>query len=121
MKLEQAYRITSFVPPDHLDAVLEAVLEEVPLAYGPYEKSAWWSAVGTEQFEPVAGASPSVGEIGRTEKVPTVRLEFVIPPDKPLLDAVLRALARAHPWQEPAMFVDSTLITLSSQPPGTVS
>jgi len=117
VQLEEAYRITSFVPPDHLDAVLEAVLAEAPLAYGPYDKSAWWSAVGIEQFEPRPGAQPSVGEIGKTERVPTIRLEFVIPREAALLDRVLAALLAAHPWQEPAVFIDRTTITISNPRP----
>ena len=117
MWLQQAYRVTNFVPPDHLDAVLHAVLEKVPLVYGRYEKSAWWSAAGTEQFEPMAGAAPTVGEIGKTERVPTIRLEFVIPLDGQILQDVLRALVTAHPWQTPAVFVDSTMITMSSNEP----
>ncbi len=114
MELRQAHRVTTFVPPEHLDAVLEAVLAHAPLTYGPYDKSAWWSAVGTEQFEPRAGASPTVGEVGKTERVPTIRLEFVIRHDPGLLDRVLKALLKAHPWQEPAVFVDATTITVST-------
>ena len=114
MRLQDAYRITTFVPPEHLDAVLEAVITRAPLTYGPYDKSAWWSSVGTEQFEPKAGANPTVGEIGKTERVPTIRLEFTIPRDAELLARVLEALLRAHPWQEPAVFIDPTTITVSS-------
>jgi hypothetical protein len=114
MQLRDAYRITTFVPPEHLDGLLEAVLAQAPLRYGPYEKSAWWSGIGTEQFEPVAGANPTVGEIGKTERVPAVRLEFVIPREAELLNRVLESLLQAHPWQEPAVFVDSTTITVST-------
>lgn len=55
MRLQEAYRITTFVPPEHVGAVLEAILAHDPLTYGPYDKSAWWSGVGTEQFEPKEG------------------------------------------------------------------
>jgi hypothetical protein len=114
MELRRAYRVTTFVPPEHLDAVLEAVLVHAPLTYGPYDKSAWWSAEGTEQFEPRAGAKPTVGEVGKRERVPTIRLEFVIPHEEELRDRVLNALLGAHPWQEPAVFVDATVITVSN-------
>ncbi len=112
--LRDAYRVTAFVPPDHLEAVLNAVVTKAPLRFGPYEKSAWWSAIGTEQFEPRAGASPAVGEIGKVERVPTIRLEFVIPRETDLLQRVLRALLHAHPWQEPAVFVDETMVSATS-------
>lgn len=114
MQLRDAYRITTFVPPEQLDAVLQAVLAQAPLTYGPYDKSAWWSAVGTEQFEPRAGANPTVGEIGKTERVPTIRLEFVIPREAELLNRVVEELLKAHPWQEPAVFIDATTITNSA-------
>ena len=111
--LQETYRITNFVPPEHVDAVMEAVIAEAPLSYGPYDKSAWWSGIGVEQFEPRPGANPTIGEIGKTERVPTVRLEFVIPRNAELLDRVLNALLKAHPWQEPATFIDTTMITVS--------
>jgi hypothetical protein len=114
MQLQEAYRLTTFVPPEHLDSLLQAIIAENPLTYGPYDKSAWWSAEGTEQFEPRAGANPTVGQIGNLERVPTIRLEFVIPHHAELLDRVVKALLRAHPWQEPAVFIDSTTITLST-------
>jgi hypothetical protein len=114
VRLQEAYRITSFIPPQHLDEVLQAIVAEAPLTYGPYDKSAWWSAPGTEQFEPRAGAKPTVGQVGKTERVPTIRLEFVIPREPQLLDRVLAALLQSHPWQEPAVFIDPTTVTVSN-------
>jgi hypothetical protein len=115
MSVRPVYRITTFVPPDHLDAVLEGVEREVPLIFGPYDRSAWWSAVGVEQFRPLPGASPTVGEPGTTERVPSVRLEFAIPRDPALLHRVLtRGVLANHPWQEPAVFVDESLSTATA-------
>ena len=112
MPLRPAYRVATFVPPDRVDAVLEAVECETPLIFGPYERSAWWSAAGVEQFQPLPDASPTVGSAGRTERVPTVRLEFAIPKDGELLARVIDdALRPSHPWQEPAVFVDECLVT----------
>ena len=56
MVLNRIYRITTFIPPEHVDALLEG--REVPLQYGKYDQSAWWSAVGVEQFRPMSGATP---------------------------------------------------------------
>jgi hypothetical protein len=112
IRLRPAYRVTTFVPPDHLDAVLEAVERETPLIFGPYDRSAWWSAVGVEQFRPQGDATPTVGRAGQTERVPTVRLELAVPRDRALLARVLDvALLPHHPWQEPAVFVDECLVT----------
>lgn len=114
MQLQDAFRVCTFVPPEHLDAVLEAVLSETPLTYGPYDRSAWWSGPGVEQFEPRPGARPTIGDVGETRRVPTIRLEFVIPRDHHLLERVLAAMLAAHPWQEPAAFIDSVMITVSN-------
>ena len=106
------YRITTFVPPDHVDALLEGIEREVPLVFGPYDRSAWWSAAGTEQFRPLPGATPTLGEVGKVERVSTVRLEFAIPRDPDLLQRVLsRGVLANHPWQEPAVFVTESMAT----------
>ncbi len=114
MPLHRMYRVTTFVPPDHLDSLLEGVMREVPLTYAPYDHSAWWSAVGVEQFRPLPGSAPTVGKPGQVERVPTVRLEFAIPRDLALLARVLsRGFVPNHPWQEPVIFVGDSLATAS--------
>jgi len=112
--IHAVYRITTFVPPDHLDTLLEAVEREVPLIFGRYDRSAWWSAAGVEQFRPLPGSTPTVGEAGRVKRVSTIRLEFAIPRDSALLDRVLtRGVIPNHPWEEPAVFVDESMATAS--------
>jgi hypothetical protein len=112
MKLREVYRITIFVPPDHIDGLLAAVERVVPLRFGDYDSSAWWSAIGTEQFRPLSGAKPTVGKVGEVERVPTIRLEFAIPRDAALLQRVLNeGIKPNHPWQEPAVFVDEGYAT----------
>lgn len=89
MRVHPIYRITTFVPPESLDALLEGIEAQAPLRFGPYDRSAWWSVPGVEQFRPLPGSTPTVGKAGSTERVPTVRLEFAIPRDPDLLDRVL--------------------------------
>jgi hypothetical protein len=112
MAVRPVYRITTFVPPDHVDAVLEGVEREVPLVFGRYDHSAWWSAPGVEQFRPLPGSTPTVGKPGQIERLPTIRLEFAIPRDPTLLERVLsRGLLPNHPWEEPAVFIDESQAT----------
>jgi hypothetical protein len=112
MRIRRLYRITTFVPPEHVDSLLDGVMREVPLTYGRYDRSAWWSAIGVEQFRPLPGSKPTVGRAGEVERVPTVRLEFAIPHDPVLLERVLsRGVIPNHPWEEPAIFVDESLAT----------
>lgn len=114
MSIRPVYRITVFVPPEHLDSLLEGVEREVSLVFGPYDRSAWWSAAGVEQFRPLPGSNPTVGQTGQVERVPTVRVEFAIPRDWDLLATVLaHGVIANHPWEEPAVFVDEALATAS--------
>lgn len=105
------YRITTFVPPDHLEALLEAIAREGGvMSFGSYEQWAWWSAPGVEQFQPLEGAKPTVGRPGQLERVASVRLEFALPRDADVLERVLtRGLIPHHPWEEPVIFVDEAL------------
>jgi hypothetical protein len=60
--LKPMYRVITFVPPEYLAGVLESIRRIIPLRYGQYDSVAWWSAEGTEQFRPLAGANPTVGK-----------------------------------------------------------
>jgi hypothetical protein len=57
MIFRKVYRVTTFVPPDRVDGPLDGIVREVPLEYGRYDCSAWWSAVGVEQFRPATAKS----------------------------------------------------------------
>lgn len=114
MNLRKVYRITTFVPPEHLEALLGGIAAEVPLRYGQYDQSAWWSAVGVEQFRPLPGSKPTSGKVGTVERVATVRVEFAIARDPgQLARLIAKGLRPHHPWQEPAIFIDETEIAIS--------
>ncbi len=104
--------MTTYVPPESLEAVLDSIEREAePLRFGNYEQWAWWSSPGIEQFRPLEGAEPTVGKVGQTERVPSVRLEFVLPRDPILLERVVsRGLIPSHPWETPVVLVDETSI-----------
>lgn len=114
MVLTQVYRITTFVPPDRLEALLTGIGSVVALQYGKYDHAAWWSAEGVEQYRPLPGSNPTSGAQGQVSRVPSVRLEFIIPRDPLLLDKVVGlGLVPNHPWEEPAVFVDESSVTLA--------
>jgi hypothetical protein len=116
MNLRKVYRVTTFVPPEHLEALLRGIAAEVPLQYGQYDQAAWWSAVGVEQFRPLPGAKPTSGTVGTVERVPTVRVEFAIARDPAqLAQLIAKGLRPNHPWQEPAIFIDETEIAVRSE------
>ena len=111
MAFQQAYRIATYLPQDAVDRVLAGICAVVPLRYGRYDCSAWWIAGGTEQYQPIEGAKPSHGEVGKVSRVPTTRLEFCVSRDLQLVRRVIDAGLRPnHPWEEPAIFVDEILV-----------
>ena len=97
-------KLVVFVPPDALDAVREALFSAGAGLIGNYERCSWYTE-GTGTFRPLEGAEPTVGEMGREERVPELRLETVFPEEAQA--AVIEALRGAHPYEEPAFDVYS--------------
>jgi dinuclear metal center YbgI/SA1388 family protein len=102
-------KLVVFVPTGDAEALLEALSAAGAGAIGDYDRCAW-STTGTGTFRPLSGARPSVGEVGRVERVAETRLEVVLPHGR--RRAVLEALRAAHPYQEPAF----DLLELVPQP-----
>ncbi|MCD7100026.1 hypothetical protein [Stenotrophomonas sp. MMGLT7] len=110
MRLEPVYRITVFVPPEHLERLKRGILAVDPLGAGHYDQVMWTAAPGEEQFRPLAGADPALGRIGEVARAPSVRLEFAIARDRQLLQRMIEQGIHAHhPWEVPAVFVDEAL------------
>ena len=93
-------KIITFVPtgPD-LGAVHAALAAAGAGNIGDYSHCSFATA-GTGQFKPLAGAHPTIGEVGRLERVAETRLEMVLPRHRRA--AVVAALRAAHPYEEPA-------------------
>ena len=114
MKHKPVYRVTTFVPPEHLDRLIEGISRVARCDYGKYEHVFWWSAPGIEQFRPLIGSHPTVGQIGVTSRTPSIKIEFCIPKDPHLLDIVIRdGLIHNHPWEEPVIYIEESLAVLS--------
>ena len=95
-------KLVVFVPPAALDAVREALFAAGAGRIGDYERCSWYTdGIGT--FEGGEETNPTVGEKGREERVPELRLETVFPEERH--DAVVAALRLAHPYEEPAFDV----------------
>ncbi len=92
-------KLVVFVPVDGVEAVRAAVTGAGAGRIGDYE-ACTFSVVGEGRFRPLEGAQPVVGEVGRAEVVPEVRLEAVVP--RRLRDEVVAAMVAAHPYEEPA-------------------
>jgi hypothetical protein len=92
-------KLVVFVPAEALDAVREAVFAAGAGRIGGYERCSWY-AEGTGTFLGGASTSPTIGEPGREERVPEIRLETVYPAERE--EEVVRAVREAHPYEEPA-------------------
>ena len=95
-------KLVVFVPAEALDAVRDAVFAAGAGRIGEYERCSWYTA-GTGTFFGGAATDPSVGEKGREERVPELRLETVFPEER--AEHVIAALRDAHPYEEPAFDV----------------
>lgn len=92
-------KLVVFVPESALENVREALFAAGAGHIGDYERCAWHTA-GTGTFLGGEGARPSVGEVGREQRVPELRLETVYPAE--LEGEIVRALRESHPYEEPA-------------------
>ena len=98
----QMNKLVWFVPREALESTRAAVFRAGAGRLGDYERCSWYTA-GTGTFLARKGASPSVGEVGREERVAELRVETVVPVD--VLPEVLQALREAHPYEEVALEV----------------
>jgi hypothetical protein len=87
------------VPAEALEATRDAVFEAGGGRIGDYERCSWYTA-GTGTFLGGGESDPAIGEAGREEHVPELRVETVVPSD--LVDDAVAALVAAHPYEEPA-------------------
>jgi hypothetical protein len=95
-------KLVVFVPREALDPVRDALFAAGAGRIGDYQRCSWYTA-GTGTFRGGEGTDPAIGESGREERVSELRLETVYPEDRH--DAVIEALRRAHPYEEPAFDV----------------
>ncbi|OHA46436.1 MAG: hypothetical protein A2541_00500 [Candidatus Taylorbacteria bacterium RIFOXYD2_FULL_36_9] len=101
MKSENV-KIVVFVPETHTDVVREAMGKAGAGIIGNYS-SCTFSSKGIGRFKPEQGANPHIGKIGKSEEVIEERIETVCPREK--LQAVIKAIKEAHPYDEVALDV----------------
>jgi dinuclear metal center YbgI/SA1388 family protein len=89
-------------PVDVAEALVDAMAAAGAGHVGAYERCAW-TTTGQGTFTPLAGAAPAVGEVGRRETLPEVRVEMVAA--RGARGRVVAAMRAAHPYEEPAFDV----------------
>ena len=93
------HKLVWFVPESALDATRDAVFAAGAGRIGEYERCSWYTA-GTGTFLGTEGTDPTIGEAGREERTPELRVETVVPAER--AKEVVAALLDAHPYEEVA-------------------
>ncbi|TSE01270.1 Nif3-like dinuclear metal center hexameric protein [Skermania sp. ID1734] len=90
------------VPGDASERVQAAMFDAGAGRIGDYRECSW-RVSGVGQFRPLGGANPAIGAIDQLEHVEEDRVEMIA--ERSARAAVLAALRRAHPYEEPAFDV----------------
>jgi dinuclear metal center YbgI/SA1388 family protein len=96
---QEYYKFVVFVPVEAMAGVANAVFEAGAGWIGNYSNCGF-HAEGTGTFLPLEGARPAIGHKGTLEKVHEARFETIVSADK--VQAVVDAMKKAHPYEEPA-------------------
>lgn len=92
-------KLVFFVPVGDADRVIDALAAAGAGEIGNYRRCAFLS-LGKGTFEPLEGANPHIGAVGRREVVEEARVEMVLPNSR--IAQAVAALKTAHPYEEPA-------------------
>lgn len=95
-------KVVTFVPAAEADRVMEAMAGAGAGVIGEYERCSFRTS-GTGTFRGSRRARPAVGRALHLEQVQEVRLEMVVTADA--AGAVVAAMRRVHPYEEPAVDV----------------
>lgn len=92
-------KLVTFVPAGVVNEVAAALAAAGAGRLGAYAECSFRTP-GQGTFRALAGAHPTVGEVGELETVDELRLEMVVPAQQ--TEAVTRALRAVHPYEEVA-------------------
>ena len=118
MALQPMWRVQVSVPLAALAAVRAGILAVDSLAAGGYDSGLFEQAVGIEQFRPLPGSSPALGEVGQCQRVPAVIVQFHLPPDQARLQRIIeQGIAPHHPWRSPVIEVSPVWLSVGQPDP----
>jgi dinuclear metal center YbgI/SA1388 family protein len=99
-------KLVTFVPPEALEAVLDALAAAGAGVIGDYERCSF-RVRGTGTFRPTDAATPYSGQVGEDAAEGEFRVEVEVP--RARAGAAVRALLAAHPYEEVAYDLYPTL------------
>lgn len=92
-------KIVVFAPAGYADRISKAMSEAGAGVIGEYSECSFRTE-GKGTFRGGKKSNPVIGKRGRLEKVEEIRLEMICEGEK--LNAVIEAMLRVHPYEEPA-------------------
>jgi dinuclear metal center YbgI/SA1388 family protein len=95
-------KLTTYVPATHAETITMAMHQAGAGNIGDY-KNCSFRAEGTGYFEPTGNAKPTVGQVGKLEKVDELRIEMILPAVAE--NQVIAALRSTHPYEEVAFYL----------------
>ena len=98
--MSEVYRFITYVPMPNVEEVKKALIEAGAGRIDNYD-SCMWQTPGIDQFRPLEGSNPAIGEKGVIEKVEEMKLEMIVAKDK--IGDVIAALKRSHPYEVPGL------------------
>lgn len=96
---EKLYKILVYIPKGHEDTMFNALVGAGAGQIGNYS-SCTYRTEGIGTFKPETGTHPFIGEEGKLEMVNETKLGTIVP--QSLLNKTIKALIKAHPYEEPA-------------------
>lgn len=96
---DNLYKLVVFVPKDHHEPVLQAMLNAGAGHIGNYSHCSF-NIKGFGTFKPGEGTDPYIGSQGKLERVEELRIETVVPHS--LRGKVIQAMLKQHPYEEVA-------------------
>lgn len=97
--VEDLTKLAVFVPQEHLEKVRTAICKAGAGQIGNYAECTF-AVAGTGSFKPLDGTNPFIGNVNKLEQVAEYRLETIMPTK--IVNKVLKALLKAHPYEEVA-------------------
>lgn len=95
-------KLVVYVPESHADKIREVMGKAGAGKIGNYTFCTF-STKGEGRFRPEKGAHPTLGELGKIEVVPEIKIESVCGREK--LSDVIQAIKENHPYEEVALDV----------------
>ncbi|AKG04296.1 Nif3-like dinuclear metal center hexameric protein [Salimicrobium jeotgali] len=96
---EKVYKVAIHVPHDHAEDIRNAMAEAGGGHLGEYSHCTF-QIEGEGTFKPLEGADPYIGAPGEMERVDELKIETIVKEND--LNSVIQAIAKAHPYEEPA-------------------